>query len=384
MLIPSPIHYTLVTALLAALTAPASLIILRLAGVVSPAPMDFLAVSVSPFACVGIAVLGSRVVHELGRELSEARQLGSYRLVSRLGAGGMGEVWRAEHRMLSRPAAIKLVRPDALEGTATETELTFKRFEREAQATASLRSPYTVDLYDFGRTDDGALYYVMELLEGLDLHRMLGRFGPMPPERVAFIVWRVAHSLKEAHLSGLVHRDIKPANIFVCRYGADLDHVKVLDFGLASLKPVPGKGGDARLTKADSMLGTPGYMAPEMLEDGTAVDARTDLYSLGCVAYWMLAGTTVFPEDSMVGSMIAHTFNQPPPLGEVAGVEVPPALEELVMWCLEKHPSNRPQSAEELAERLRGLGLAETWTPSRAREWWDEHLPAEASGAADG
>jgi eukaryotic-like serine/threonine-protein kinase len=232
---------------------------------------------------VGMAYVGARVVYHLGTEVRRARELGSYRLEEKLGEGGMGEVWRAQHRMLARPAAIKLIRP-SVPGYARAgvSEEAVRRFEREAQVIARLRSPHTVELFDFGRAEDGAFYYVMELLDGLDADSLLRRFGPTPPERAIYLLRQVCHSLSEAQSCGLVHRDIKPANIFLCRYGEEYDFVKVLDFGIV------GAVRDAAApslvhTRENAVRGTPAFMAPEQAM-GTDVDGRADIYATGCVA----------------------------------------------------------------------------------------------------
>src|SRR6185503_5315720 len=205
--------------------------------------------------------------------------------------GGMGEVWRAHHRMLIRPAAVKLIRPQAIGSSPMKPEVLLRRFEREARATAALKSPHTVQLYDFGVSDDGTLYYVMELLDGFDVEQLVSRFGPQPPERVAHIVNQVCHSLSDAHRNGLIHRDIKPANIIVTPAGLVPDFAKVLDFGLVKLDRRPG---DARLTADAGFAGTPAFIAPEAVLGERPTDHRVDIYSVGCVAYWMLTGKLVF------------------------------------------------------------------------------------------
>ena len=242
---------------------------------------------------VMIATWGSHRIHTLRLEVFEAKRLGQYRLSERIGKGGMGEVWRADHRLLARPAAIKLIKPEMVGGGDPVAAHDFMRsFEREAQITAGLRSTHTVVLYDFGMTADGAFYYVMELLDGSDLHTLVKEFGPLDPARVANLLEQVCDSLAEAHEKGLVHRDIKPANIQVCRMGTRFDFVKVLDFGLARARSRRGgakPGGESSIV----VIGTPSYLAPEMATGGD-VDARADIYSLGCVGYWLLTGRPVF------------------------------------------------------------------------------------------
>ena len=214
-----------------------------------------------------MAYVGARVVYALGTEVTEAREFGSYRLVERLGQGGMGEVWRAQHRLLARPAAIKLIRGSA-QANAGASDEAVRRFEQEAQVTARLSSPHTVQLFDFGVADDGRFYYVMELLDGLDLETLVRRHGPLPAERATYLLRQVCHSLAEAESHGLVHRDIKPANLFVCRYGGDCDFVKVLDFGIAKDADHLMETGVIGLTREHGLRGTPAYIAPEQALGG--------------------------------------------------------------------------------------------------------------------
>ena len=314
------------------------------------------------FSCV-LAIILSRIVHALNREVQRAKELGSYRLVRAIGHGGMGEVWQAQHRMLARPAAIKLIRPDASGGISRDT---LARFEREAQATAALCSPHTVQVYDFGITEEGAFYYVMELLAGMDADTLVRRHGPMPPERAVHVLLQVCRSLEEAHARDLVHRDIKPANIFVCRYGLEDDFVKVLDFGLVKSLGVAGESGS---TAVGVIAGTPEYMAPEIAKGERGFDHRADLYSLGCVAYRLLSGRPVFDSESPVDFLIDHVRSVPVRPSGRTGLPIPAPLEDIVMDCLEKDPARRPANAGELARRLASVPL-EPWTPERAREWW--------------
>jgi serine/threonine-protein kinase len=330
-----------------------------------------------PYLLVVImAYVGARVVYALGREVSRARELGSYRLVERLGAGGMGEVWKADHRLLARPAAIKLVRsskPGELPGLVSDDMR--RRFEREAQVIAQLRSPHTVTLFDFGVADDGAFYYVMELLDGLDTDTLVRRFGPMPAERVAVILRQMCHSLSEAHSSGLVHRDIKPANIFLCRYGEDFDFVKVLDFGIAkAIGSSAVAETQTALTIANVIHGTPAFIAPEQALGSGNIDARADIYSTGCVAYWLLTGQLLFSADTPMKLLMAHAHSVPDRPSVRSELPIPPQLDALVMSCLEKNPDKRPASARALLERLESAGLGTAWTPDRARDWWETNL----------
>ena len=321
---------------------------------------------------VGMAYVGARVVYQLGTEVKRARDLGSYRLEEKLGEGGMGEVWRARHRMLVRPAAIKLIRP-SVAGHARPgvSEEAVRRFEREAQVIACLRSPHTVDLFDFGLADDGAFYYVMELLDGLDADSLIRRFGPIPPERAIYLLRQVCHSLSEAQSCGLVHRDIKPANIFLCRYGEEYDFVKVLDFGIVGSTRDPADTSPA-LTQENAVQGTPAFIAPEQAMGGS-VDGRADIYAVGCVAYWLLTGQFVFRAETSMGLLLQHAQAAPAPPSSRTDLPIPRALDDLILSCLAKDPADRPQSARDLSRRLGEVEGASAWTQERAREWWATH-----------
>ncbi|MGA7992188.1 MAG: serine/threonine-protein kinase, partial [Thermoanaerobaculia bacterium] len=315
-----------------------------------------------------IALVGSRIVHQLSTQAGKAEELGSYRLVAPLGHGGMGEVWRAEHRMLARDAAIKLVR--GREGGIPRDLVA--RFEREAKATAGLRSPHTVQLYDFGRSDDGAFYYVMELLDGYTLDRLVEHHGPLPPERVVHVMRQACRSLAEAHAAGLVHRDIKPGNIFLCRYGGEADFVKVVDFGL--VKDVSA-GGRTNLTQTGLITGTPAYMPPEMAL-GKSVDGRADLYALGCVGYFLLTGLPVFDRKTALETLHDHTATPPVPPSRRVATPVPPDLEAVLLDCLAKEPADRPDGARTLETRLAATSAAGRWSSGDAEAWWNRHAPA--------
>ncbi len=324
-----------------------------------------------------VATIVSRVLYGLRRQVAEASELGQYLLEEKIGGGGMGEVWRARHRLLIRPAAIKIIRQKAVPGMATDPELLVRRFEREARATAALTSPHTVQLYDFGVAADGRLYYVMELLDGLDLDTLVRQYGLLPAERVIHLLRQVCAALQDAHANGLVHRDIKPANIVVSRAGTTYDFVKVLDFGLVKLDS-PGRAGGAdavKLSTEDSWSGTPGYMAPEVVMGATETDHRVDIYALGCVAYWLLTGKLVFEGDNAMQVMMKHATAEPERPSARIGRAMPAALEELVMECLEKDPGRRPASAEVVGERLGAVSLDEVWTAERAEGWWEGHRP---------
>jgi serine/threonine protein kinase/ABC-type amino acid transport substrate-binding protein len=300
--------------------------------------------------------------------------LGSYELQEKLGSGGMGEVWRARHQSLSRAAAVKLIRVQALQGAAEDVEHVLLRFQREARATAALRSPNTVELYDYGQTPSGAVYYAMELLEGLDLQSLVDRFGPQPAGRTIHLLRQVCGSLEEAHRQGLLHRDIKPANIFACHLGTNFDVVKVLDFGLVKLRGSAGRAA-VELTTADQVSGTPLCMAPEMVTGESEVDPRADLYAVGCVAYWLLAGTHVFDADNPVAMAVAHATETPTPPSERADAAVPADLEAVVMQLLAKDPKERPETAADLARALSACEAAGSWSADDAAEWWTSNMP---------
>lgn len=370
----------LLAALASASAPPITILLSRAAGASSPdAPLLPLLVyfPFTTYLCAGLAYFVSRIVYRYGLRLMKAREVGSYRLVERLGTGGMGEVWRAEHRLLARPAAVKLVRGDVLGSDPATRRMALRRFEREARATAALGSTHTIQLYDFGTTEEGAFYYVMELLDGLSLDALVERFGPQPAGRVVHLLLQVCHSLGEAHARGMIHRDVKPANIYACRLGPDRDFVKVLDFGL--VKGVAEEGPDAtELTAAGMAAGTPAFMAPEMATGREAVDGRADLYGLGCVAYWLLTGQRVFEGDSPLAVLLDHVRTPPDPPSSRTEIGVPGQLEAIVLSCLEKDPADRPRSAENLADRLRRTGLAEEWGEEEARQWWGLHAPDPA------
>jgi serine/threonine-protein kinase len=306
----------------------------------------------------------SQVIFGLRAEVREARKLGQYVLERKIGEGGMGTVYRAHHGMLRRPSALKLLRGDRAGA------LDLQRFEREVHLTARLTHPNTITVFDYGRTDDGVFYYAMELLEGANLQRIVGASGPQPEGRVVRILTMVCGALAEAHAVGLIHRDIKPANIMLCAQGGELDVVKLLDFGLVKELRVSG---DVELSAADSLTGTPQYMAPESIRAPETVDARTDIYALGAVAYFLLAGAPVFAGKTVVEVCSQHLSDAPQALAQ-RGVAASAALEALVLACLEKDPGRRPQSAVELRQRLEACAI-EPWTNADAKAWWARHQP---------
>jgi len=376
LIVPSAPRHTMLAVAAAVVMVPLSIASMPLLGEAVVPFVKYVAPTL--FACVTgvLAVIGSRVIYGIARDAAMAREMGSYKLEAILGKGGMGEVWRARHRLLTRPAAIKLLRPETLGDDPARQRQARGRFEREAQATASLRSPHTVALYDFGSAEDGAFYYVMELLEGVDAEEFVRRFGPLPVSRAVRWLNQACASLAEAHEAGLVHRDIKPSNIYVCRYGREVDFIKVLDFGL--VKPmVAGDSTELNLTVEGTIRGTPGYLPPEQTRGDAEIDARTDIYALGCVAYWLVTGKRVFEGRSTLEVLAHHLQTVPVAPSQRTELPVSPEMDALVLACLEKDPARRPQSADDLAARLRDIQVA-SWTDADARAWWSTHLPVGA------
>ena len=363
-IVPADPRNMLIAGFLAASMDPIGMLIGRAAGVYRfDSALDTLAMHYPNYLLLGVAVVVSGVVTRLGQQVTKAREMGSYRLGELLGHGGMGEVYLAHHRMLARPAAIKLIRPEALAGDdGSRAQLATARFRREAEAASRLKSPHTLQIYDFGVAEDGRLYLVMELLEGTTLDLLVQREGPLAAARVAHILHQVCESLEEAHDGGLVHRDIKPANIHLGRVGRQEDFVTVLDFGL--VKSIESTSGDDSLSGVTNLApGTPAYMAPEMVHGG-AVDGRADLYSLGCVAYFLLTGQLVFEGETAIQTVFMHVQKEPVPPSQRTDNPVPPSLERLVLACLAKSPADRPQSAGELAAAL-GEAFADGFAGSR-------------------
>ncbi len=347
LVIPATLGKTILAAFSTALMGPVGLLIVMLYhGVPPPEATRWLQLFTPNFVFATFAIILSRFIYQMGSEVRKVREMGSYRLMERLGAGGMGEVWRAQHRMLARPSAIKLIRPEVC-----------------------------------SQTDDGCFYYVMELLDGFDLDTLIERYGPLPPERVVFLLLQACDSLVEAHLHGLVHRDIKPKNIFLCRLGLNYDFIKVLDFGLVKTSAA-NEAAETNITIAGTTTGTPAFMPPEIALGKSEVDGRADLYSLGCVAYWLLTGRLVFEGPTPLSVLLAHIQNTPEPPSSRTEIEIPAELEAVIMACLEKDPDKRPQTAYELAQRLSACPGAEQWNQVRAENWWRAHLPSLATQPA--
>ena len=376
MIMPSTPRRTLIASLVAASMGPIGMGIARLIGMTVP-PLSTTAVLYLPdFIWAGVATLPSALFQKMGRQLKQARELGSYELVEQLGAGGMGTVWRARHRFLARDAAVKLVKVEALGDTDSAARSQLLRFEREAQATALLRSQHSIRLFDFGAADDGSFYYVMEMLEGRDLESVVREFGPLPPERAVYVLKQICHSLAEAHARGMVHRDIKPANIFLCRMGLEFDFVKVLDFGLMQTRKVdsPTAVTEALIT-AQQLIGTPAYMAPEVILGKDSIDRRADVYAIGCVAFYLLTGTRVFQEGTQMQALIDHVHAEPMPPSSRLGQPLTRELDQFVLDCLRKQPADRPDDAGALLDRIGASALAGAWSNAHARAWWQARLP---------
>jgi serine/threonine-protein kinase len=320
-----------------------------------------------------LAVYGPYVFNSLRRAAFEARQLNQYRLVRRLGVGGMSEVYLAEHSLLNRPCALKVIRP---EGAGDAVNL--GRFEREVRTTARLSHPNIIDVFDYGRTEGGTFYYVMEYLPGLSLEDLFGRHGPLPAGRVIYLLRQACEALAEAHAAGLIHRDIKPANLFAARRGRRYDLTKVLDFGLVQSAAVTGPDG---LTRRGKAPGTPQFMAPEQVRGDATLDARCDLYALGGVAYALLTGRPPFDAPTAAEVMIAQVRDTVvPPSSLRPGV--PADLERAVLRCLAKDPADRFPDAETLAEALAACSASGEWDARKAEQWWQEHEPDVVTEAA--
>lgn len=354
---------------------------------------------------VGLATVAARVIYGLRREVREAQKLGQYTLITKLGEGGMGQVFRARHAMLRRPTAVKLLHPERVGGAED-----LARFEREVQLTAQLAHPNVVTVFDYGRTPDGVFYYAMELLEGQNLEDIVGATGPMTASRAVHVLTQVASALAEAHSVGLIHRDIKPANIILCARGSTMDVAKVVDFGL--VKHVGGPGhtdaapaaivaNDTKPEEADApissgvlsrtgtVLGTPMYLAPEAMRDPASVDGRADLYALGAVAYFLLTGTTVFGGATVMEACRHHLFTKPEPPSQRlrekypdSTATIPADLEAIVLKLLAKDPENRTQSAAELVAELEACEVARTWSNDDARAWWAHSRKGDAPAEA--
>ena len=318
----------------------------------------------------------ARMTKDAQKAAVEAKQLGQYELENKLGAGGMGVVYKAHHAMLRRPTAVKMLSIDKVDAASTA------RFEREVQITCQLNHPNTIAIYDYGRTPEGVFYYAMEFLDGLDLQQLVEKYGPQPEGRVIHILKQVCGSLYEAHSKGLVHRDIKPSNIMLNRRGSEPDVVKVLDFGLVKALD---ENKNAGMTANASLTGTPLYMSPEAIQSPLAVDNRSDLYAVGAVAYFLLTGHPVFSATNIMELCRQHVDQAPVPPSQRLGRVISPELEDAILACLEKNRAKRPQTARNLAHMLARLPESQKWTENEADGWWSRHergLPAAQVNAS--
>lgn len=322
---------------------------------------QFLGFTTLPPAASAVAIYAAASIYRIRQVAFEGRKFGQYVLHEQIGKGGMGEVYRAEHLLLKRACALKLIR---LERSLDEA--TIMRFEAEVRATARLSHPNTIEIYDFGRAHDGTLYYVMELLRGLSLDELVERFGPLPPPRVVYLLRQVCGALGEAHAAGMVHRDVKPSNIFAAKRGGVCDFVKLLDFGL--VRHTEGH------TVADEgkLGGSPQYMAPEQFADYAKADARSDLYAVGAVGYFLLMGRPPFGGRRIKDLREAHA-RQPVIRPSVLGYNTSTDLEEILLRCLAKRPEDRFASAAELQESLEACSCAASWNEHVAQLWWLKH-----------
>jgi hypothetical protein len=325
--------------------------------------------SVATLLLLGMAIITRRLERRMREAVIAAGQVGQYALEEKIGEGGMGSVFRGRHAMLRRPTAIKLLEP------SKTTDVSIERFEREVQHTSQLNHPNTITIYDYGRTDEGVFYYAMEYLDGLSLQSLVERFGSQPDGRVVQILLQVCGSLAEAHSQGLIHRDIKPANIMLTERGGVRDYVKLLDFGL--VKAIDANK-QRSLTAADSITGTPLYLPPESIQDSDRSDVRSDLYSLGGVAYFLLTGHPVFETGGVMEIIRQHVEGTPVPLSKRLGKPVGAEFEALVLKCLAKAPDSRPQSALEVADALARCMPLEPWTAADANRWWHQELRGRA------
>jgi serine/threonine-protein kinase len=326
------------------------------------------------FLLVGaaLAIYGAYVLNGLRAELHEARKFGQYRLVRKLGQGGMGEVYLAEHQLLKRPCALKLIKAEA-----GSDPIALARFEREVQSAARLAHPNTIEIYDYGHAEDGTFYYVMEYLQGLSLSDLVRQAGPLPPGRVIYLFHQVCAGLTEAHALGLVHRDLKPANVFVAVRGGEADVAKVLDFGLVKLTRDPGA---AALTSDLTVSGTPMYMAPEQATADASLDARADIYALGAMMYFALTGRPPFCGESAFAVMMAHARDAVVPPSEVHP-GLPEDLERVVLLCLAKKPEERYRDVKTLGQALDACASADDWDAETADRWWAAHVPTASVDA---
>lgn len=314
--------------------------------------------------------MANRLQKSAQKAAMQAKQLGQYALDQKIGAGAFGTVYRGHHALMRRPVAVKLLDP------AVANESSIARFEREVQLTCQLTHPNTIALYDYGHTPEGLFYYAMEYLDGMSLDQLVKRHGRLPEARAIHMLIQISASLAEAHGQGLIHRDIKPHNIFVTRRGDIADFVKVLDFGLVKAS---NHEGQAELTTSNAILGTPLYMSPETIERPTSIDARSDLYSLGAVAYFLVTAEPPFSGLSIAEIMTKQIKTEPTKPSAHLANPLSPDFEALVLRCLAKNPEDRPASARELEMALRGCAATNQWGPEQAEQWWSNLAAMEVA-----
>jgi eukaryotic-like serine/threonine-protein kinase len=371
--LPAPWQRTLPSTLAAALTFPIAVLLASLhparpditRELADPVVVwDFIQTSIFLVLGAGVATAGSHLLWGAKEQIQEARKLGSYRLVARIGSGGMGDVWLARQMPLNRRVALKLLK----ENIASDPT-SLRRFKREAEAASHLVHPHTIRVFDFGASDDGVFYIAMELLDGLDLEAIISRLGPLPASRTVHLARQVCDSLFEAHTKGIIHCDLKPANLFVTKVGDEYDFAKVLDFGLARLNIGHGH------TTVDSIRGTPACMPPEVIK-GEPVTPVSDIYSMGAVLYWMVTGTPVFRGRGFHDSVLPHLDKAPERPSQRLGSEVPSDLEAIILKCLAKKPADRYANARELGEALADCSCARGWSGVAAKVSWEELRPS--------
>lgn len=295
------------------------------------------------------------------RALASAKSLGQYALGERIGSGGMGQVFRAQHALLRRPAAVKVMR-----GTRALDPESQARFLKEVQLTSTLSHPNTIAIYDYGRSAEGLMYYAMELLDGVSLNTLVRSTGPVPPARVAHILSQICGSLSEAHGLGLLHRDLKPSNIMLVVKGGVPDVVKVLDFGLVS------EISELSPNSTEGLVGTPAYLAPELIDAESNVSVRSDIYAIGAIAYFLLTGTEMFESTDVEEVLRAQVEDECERPSIRLGAVLPFDLEAIVMGCLDKDPGRRPASTNDL-EQLFETAELDTWSRTEAHAWWTKY-----------
>ncbi len=362
LVVATPPGVTFVAALLSAAMGPLAFVLASALGVPIQDTRTITFLLLPNFFAAGLAIVLGRLVDKLRSDATRGRRLGAYRLERRIGRGAVGEVWLASHQMLARKAAVKLL-PSTRPASSSQTVDAEAQFLAEARATAALTSAHTVHVYDYGLTKERHPYYAMEFLDGANLDVLVQTHGALPPARVAHFLVQACESLAEAHEKGLVHRDVKPSNLFAAHQGTRSDYLKVLDFGLAA--SVHTGTPDSEQTHSAAFVGTPAYAAPEVLS-GAAPDARSDVYSLGCVAYYLLTGRTVYAAESLLAMTQAHRDEPIPSFPS----DVPPSLDAAVRGCLAKRAAERPTAAT-LIEAL--SSFADEWTMEAANAWWSEH-----------